>query len=30
VDKDHLTQQWTWHTQNKEEKMELFKFARKK
>ena len=30
VDKDHITQQWTWHAQNKEEKMELFKFARKK
>ena len=28
VDKDHITQQWTWHTQNKEEKMELFKLAR--
>ncbi len=30
VDKDHITQQWTWHTQNKEEQMELFKFTRKK
>ncbi len=30
VDKDHITQQWTWHAQNKEEKMELFKLARKK
>ena len=30
VDKDHITQQWTWHTQNKEEKMELFKLARTK
>jgi hypothetical protein len=30
VDKDHLTQQWTWHTPAKEEKMELFKFTRKK
>jgi hypothetical protein len=30
LDKDHITQQWTWHTQNKEEKMELFKFTRKK
>ncbi len=30
VDKDHITQQWTWHAQNKEEKMELFKFTRKK
>lgn len=29
VDKDHITQQWTWHTQAKEEKMELFKFTRK-
>jgi hypothetical protein len=29
VDKDHITQQWTWHAQNKEEKMELFKFTRK-
>ena len=29
VDNDHLTQQWTWHTQAKEEKMELFKFTRK-
>jgi len=30
VDKDHLTQQWTWRTQDREEKMELFKLARKK
>jgi hypothetical protein len=30
VDKDHITQQWTWHTQDKEEKMELFKLARTK
>ena len=30
VDKDNISQQWTWHAQNKEEKMELFKFARKK
>lgn len=30
VDKDHITQQWTWYAQNKEEKMELFSFARKK
>jgi len=30
VDKDHITQQWTWHAQNKEEKMELFKFTREK
>ena len=30
VDKDHITQQWTWHAQNKEERMELFKFTRKK
>ena len=29
VDRDHITQQWTWHAQNKEEKMELFKFTRK-
>lgn len=29
VDKGHITQQWTWHAQNKEEKMELFKFNRK-
>jgi hypothetical protein len=30
VDNDHITQQWTWHAQNKEEKMELFKLTRKK
>jgi hypothetical protein len=29
VDKDHITQQWTWHAQNKEEKMDLFKYTRK-
>jgi hypothetical protein len=29
-DKDHITQQWTWHSKNKEEKMELFKFERKR
>jgi hypothetical protein len=30
VDQDHITQQWTWRAQNKEEKMELFKLTRKK
>jgi hypothetical protein len=30
IDKDNITQQWMWRAQNKEEKMELFKFTRKK
>jgi hypothetical protein len=30
VDKDHLTQQWTWKEKDKEAQMEVFKFARKK
>jgi len=30
VDKDHITQQWTWRDKNKEAKMELFKLARTK
>ncbi|MCL4522719.1 MAG: hypothetical protein M1453_02320 [Acidobacteria bacterium] len=30
VDTDHITQQWMWRAQNNEQKMELFKFSRKK
>ena len=29
VDKDHLTQQWSWHEKGKDDRMELFKFTRK-
>ena len=29
VDKDHLTQQWSWHEKSKDDRMELFKFTRK-
>jgi hypothetical protein len=30
VDKDHFTQQWSWSEKGKEERMELFKFTRRK
>jgi hypothetical protein len=30
LDNDHITQQWTWREKDKEDKMELFKLARKK
>ena len=30
VDKDHVTQQWTWHEKGKEDKWDLFKLTRKR
>ena len=30
VDKDHFTQQWVWREKGQEEKMELFKWTRKR
>jgi len=30
VDKNHLTQQWTWHEKGNEDKWDVFKFSRKK